>query len=51
MKLGPPVRSASLVEQEGFEPPVPFGSFAPGRPFEIHPDSLLAATSHCDPLQ
>jgi len=30
-----PVRTASLVEQRGFEPPVPFGSFAPGRPFEI----------------
>ena len=41
------VRSASLLEQRGFEPPVPFGSFAPETPFEIRPDLLLAATSHC----
>ena len=30
------VRSASLVERRGFELPVLFGSFAPGRPLEIH---------------
>jgi hypothetical protein len=29
------VRSASLVERRGFEPPVSFGSFASGRPFGI----------------
>ena len=34
-RQGPAVRSASLVKQRGFEPPVPFGSLTPKRPFEI----------------